>query len=154
MRHTYVKNTWKCAQNTPGCTLTITCCLGPKRTSPKVLFEVCVCVSVFVCVSLCMCVCVFVCACMIWVTSSHLVLALRSQACFLFSPPLPRNLLPPSGIGLWKAGQVSPTRMAWKYTRIHQPSCRSLLSQLLNLTAESRVVEYIGLSWVKGDFWE
>lgn len=84
-----------------------------KRTSLKVLFED----------EQCLCICV--CVRMIWVTSSHLVLALRSQACFLFSPPLPRKLLPPSGIGLWKAGQVSPTRMAWKYTHIH-PAVLSL----------------------------
>lgn len=44
---------------------------------------------------------------------------------FFFSPPLPRKLLPPSGTGLWKAGQVSPTRMAWKYTRIY-PAVLSL----------------------------
>lgn len=44
---------------------------------------------------------------------------------FFFSPPLPRKLLPPSGNGLWKAGQVSPTRMAWKYTRIY-PAVLSL----------------------------
>lgn len=59
-----------------------------KRTSLKVLFEA----------EQCLCICV--CVRMIWVTSSHLVLALRSQACFLFSPPLPRKLLPPSGIRL------------------------------------------------------
>lgn len=54
-----------------------------ERTSLKVAFWSCdeearldVCVSY---------VCVCVCACLIWVTSSHLVLALWSQACFLFS---------------------------------------------------------------------
>lgn len=101
-------------KGTPGRTLTIT-----SNQLVTVCFEV----------EPCACVCVR----MIWVTSSHLVLALWSQACFLFSPPLPRKLLPPSGTGLWKAGQVSPTRMAWKYSRIHP----AVLSLCLNSAADS-----------------
>lgn len=70
---------------------------------------------------------------------------------FFSSPPLPRKLLPPSGTGLWKAGQVSPTRMAWKHTRIYQAallvSPKSGADCLLREQGLANWTEYRGLWW-------
>lgn len=79
-------------------------------------------------VSVCVCVCQWV--CVIWVTSSHLVLALWSQACFLFFLLLClASCSHHLEAGFENQAKSLPPEWHENIPTYTQPSCRSLSSQ-------------------------
>lgn len=82
----------------------------------------------------------------IWVTSSHLVLALWSQACFLFSLLLClANCSHHLALGFEKQAKSLPPGWHENIPAYTRPSCRSLSSQLHATSTESRAGESNGI---------